>query len=234
MTATCNATTSLGVCLEDMLNSHPKSSLKKANTASKLSSWEYVLIVLGLILIVAFAIALWRMKAIKQRMAKTQGFQAKKGLFGFLRPKAKPEVVSGKTAALDHIPMVRSPTPPPYSYNPPNPEATHSKNCSTPQPSMNQRHIQPTFSDIYSVKGESNGFVSRESANSDSRSSIVWPHPVPTQVPHYFQERPSSTSSTYSHLSSYNDLSLNLRSENQKAKRQKALETLTRAERLGQ
>ena len=47
--------------------------------------WVYVLISLGIFALIFLLALLWRMRAMKKRAEKTQNFQQKKGLLGFLR-----------------------------------------------------------------------------------------------------------------------------------------------------
>ncbi|CAD6577610.1 MAG: hypothetical protein CYPHOPRED_000284 [Cyphobasidiales sp. Tagirdzhanova-0007] len=121
------------------------------------------------------------MKAVKQRKEKTQGFQAKKGLFSFLRRSPKAGSVSDKMAARDHIQMIRTPTPPPYSYNDSFPPYLRNIIHSGASSSADRSRYQATFSEVYSMKSEHVPIPLNTFADSSAHSSIVWPFASPAQ-----------------------------------------------------
>ena len=80
--------TSLGACLKEFASkasTKPSLDGQEGTQDKKMPVWVYVLISLGIFALIFLLALLWRMRAMKKRAEKTQNFQQKKGLLGFLR-----------------------------------------------------------------------------------------------------------------------------------------------------
>lgn len=118
--------TPFGVCLQDLAVVQSRTTLDEPARVGdkKLPGWIYAVIAAGVVVLLALLLLLWRMRAIKKRMDKTKGFQAKRGLFRFLpwwknrEINDSTEAENGKSTTTVHlhnnVALARSPTPPSY------------------------------------------------------------------------------------------------------------------------
>jgi hypothetical protein len=220
--ASCATTTSLGVCLEDLVNVKSKTSLPSSDDkGKKVLTWVYIVIVLGILGLLALLVLLWRLRALRKRAEKTTKFSFKKGLLGLFRSgkQDKEKQKEDLPSIHDQIEMVRTPTPPPYSYA--NPWPAHTK----PEASECGSARSPTFSDIYG-HGWYNPPIFNKSALAPPSAAYM-----ENNEKHYsggrlkpLQLQQSGSSSWYSRASGRSPALL---TEEDRHERQKALDTLT-------
>lgn len=219
--ASCATTTSLGVCLEDLVNVKSKTSLPSSDDkGKKVPFWVYILVAYGILGLLVLLVTLWRLRALRKRAEKTSKFSFKKGLLGLFRfGKQDKEKQKGDLPSIhDQIEMVRTPTPPPYSYA--NPWPAHKK----PEASESGSARSPTFSDIYG-HGWYNPPIFNKSALAPPSAAYM------DQNEKYqsgsrlkpLQLRQSGTSSWYSRASGRSPAL----TDEDRHERQKALDTLT-------
>ena len=184
--AACESVTSLGACLKDFASKGiTKSSLDGQEDArgKKMPVWVSVLISLGIFALIFLLALLWRMRAMKKRAEKTQSFQQKKGLLGFLRyglglrrSKKDGDGDKGQPASDKPVPTVvhnhielqpaflsggKSPSLPPYDFpQHPNPPYFKQQYMFPPSPSSESsyssyRPARPIAARQYSVASSS-------------------------------------------------------------------------------
>ena len=222
--AGCDTVPGLGVCVSALVDTQSKTQL--GDTARKsVRAWVIAVIVIGSLVLIGMIILLWRMRSIHKRQKKTEGFERKRGFFGLFRRSANDasdEKDEGHDSRED-IELVRTPTPPTYSY------AT-----------QYDRKWVTTASSSYSGSDSKSQVSSTSSASAgrgrynQAQGSFYWPPAAPSVGPRYefqsnnpFSKQMRKSASSVDSSRRYGSTVLREELE-QNAERQKALETLTR------
>lgn len=174
VTAQCDTINGLGICLKSLVSENTKSSLNAQQSARKLPGWAYAVLVIGILLLVALLVLLWRMRAVNKRLKKTQGFQQKRGLFGFLRQnkKIQAELKEPTLALHNHIELVGNQTPPPSYVHP----------AFRPYGVPTSWLAPPTGAMVSDKKASLLSSASSQASNGKGHSTINWPQPAESDI----------------------------------------------------